>query len=57
MLFLILKNVKDFIYSLVNCLLLALATHTKKIKSFDGKEADRTKCLEVMFVTITNFKK
>ena len=39
------------------CLMLALATPTKKVKSFDGKDEDHTKCLEVMFVTITNFKK
>ena len=36
MLFLLLKNAKDSIYSRVNLLTLALATHTKKIKSFDG---------------------
>ena len=36
MLFLLLKNAKDSSYSSI-CLMLALATHTKKIKSFDGK--------------------
>ena len=37
MLFLLLKNAKDSSYSLVNLFALALATHTKKINSFDGK--------------------
>ena len=36
MLFLLLKNAKDSSYSRVN-LTPALATNTKKIKSFDGK--------------------
>ena len=35
MLFLLLKNAKVIAESI--CLTLALATHTKKIKSFDGK--------------------
>ena len=37
MLFLLLKNAKDSSSAESSCLLLALATHTKKIKSFDGK--------------------
>ena len=39
MLFLLLKNAKDSSSSLAesSCLTLALATHLKKIKSFDGK--------------------
>ena len=46
MLFLLLKNAKDSSLAESSCLTLALATHTKKIKSFDGiKEEDHTKCL------------
>ena len=37
MLFLLLKNAKETILAESSCLTLALATHTKKIKSFDGK--------------------
>ena len=37
MLFLLLKNAKDSSLAESSCLTLALATHTKKIKSFDGK--------------------
>ena len=37
MLFLLLKNIKDSSLTESSCLTLALATHTKKIKSFDGK--------------------
>ena len=37
MLFLLLKNAKDSSLAESRCLTLALATHTKKIKSFDGK--------------------
>ena len=37
MLFLLLKNSKYSILAESSCLTLALATHTKKIKSFDGK--------------------
>ena len=37
MLFLLLKNAKDSSLAEASCLTLALATHTKKIKSFDGK--------------------
>ena len=36
MLFLLLKNAKDLSLAESSCLTLALATHTKKIKSFDG---------------------
>ena len=36
MLFLLLKNAKDSSLTESSCLTLALATHTKKIKSFDG---------------------
>ena len=48
MLFLLLKNAKDSSLAESSCL--TLATHTKKIKSFDGsllmaKEEDHTKCL------------
>ena len=45
MLFLLLKNAKGSSLAKSSCLMLALATHTKKIKSFDGKEEDHTKCL------------
>ena len=37
MLFLLLKNAKDISLAESSCLTLALATHTRKIKSFDGK--------------------
>ena len=37
MLFLLLKNAKNTSLADSSCLTLALATHTKKIKSFDGK--------------------
>ena len=37
MLFLLLKNAKDSSLAESSCLTLALATHTKKIKSFDSK--------------------
>ena len=37
MLFLLLKNAKDSSLAESSCLTLVLATHTKKIKSFDGK--------------------
>ena len=37
MLFLLLKNAKDSSLAASSCLTLALATQTKKIKSFDGK--------------------
>ena len=37
MLFLLLKNVKDSSLAESSCLTLALAEHTKKIMSFDGK--------------------
>ena len=37
MLFLLLKNAKDSSLAEPSCLTLALATHTKKNKSFDGK--------------------
>ena len=37
MLFLLLKNAKNQVMAESICLTLALATHTKKIKSFDGK--------------------
>ena len=36
MLFLLLKNAKDSSLDESSCLTLALATHTKKIKAFDG---------------------
>ena len=36
MLFLLLKNAKDSSLAESSCLTLALATHTKKIKPFDG---------------------
>ena len=45
MLFLLLKNAKDSSLSESNCLALALATHTKKIKSFDGKRGGSHKML------------
>ena len=37
MLFLLLKNVKDSSVAESSCLTLALATHSKNLKSFDGK--------------------
>ena len=37
MLFLLLKNAKESSLAESSRLMLALATHTKKIKSFDGK--------------------
>ena len=37
MLFLLLQNVKDSSSAESSCLTLALATHTKNLKSFDGK--------------------
>ena len=37
MLFLLLKNAKDSSLAESSCFTLALATQTKKIKSFDGK--------------------
>ena len=37
MLFLLLKNVRIQFIAESICLMLALPTHTKKIKSFDGK--------------------
>ena len=57
MLFLLLKNAKDSSLAESSCLTLALATHTKKISLLMANEEDPTKCLYVMFVTITNFKK
>ena len=57
MLFLLLKNAKDSSLAESSCLTLALATHTKKIKSFDGKRGGSHEVTKVMFVTITNFKK
>ena len=57
MLFLHLKNAKDSSLAEPSCLTLALATHTKKIKSFNGKRGGSHVMLKVMFVTITNFKK
>ena len=53
MLFLLLKNAKDSNLAESSCLMLALATHTQKIKSFDGKRGG----LHEMLITITNFKK
>ena len=38
MLFLLLENSKDSSLAESSCLTLALATHTKKIMSFDGKK-------------------
>ena len=43
MLFLLLKNAKDSSLAESSCLTLALATYTKKIKSF--KEEDHAKCV------------
>ena len=67
MLFLLLKNAKDSSLAESSCLTLALATHTKKswhwphiqrkLSLLMAKEEDHTKCLKVMFFTITNFKK
>ena len=57
MLFLLLQNAKDSSLAESICLMLALATHTKKIKSFDGKNRGSHEMLIVMFVTITNFNK
>ena len=40
MLFLLLKNAKDLNLAESSCFMLALATHTTKIKSFDGKRGE-----------------
>ena len=45
MLFLLLKNAKDSSLAESNCLTLALATHIKKIKSFDGSRGGSYKML------------
>ena len=45
MLSLLLKNAKDSSLAESICLRLALATHTKKIKSFDGKKGESHKML------------
>ena len=46
MLFLLLKNAKDSSLAESSCLMLALATHTKKIKlKLMAKGEDHTKCL------------
>ena len=45
MLFLLLKNAKDSSLAESSCLTLALATRTKKIKSFDGKRGGSHKML------------
>ena len=45
MLFLLLKNPIDSSLAESSCLTLALATHTKKIKSFDGKRGESHKML------------
>ena len=45
MLFLLLKNAKDSSLTESSCLTLALATHAKKIKSFDGKKGGSYKML------------
>ena len=45
MLFLLLKNAKDSSLAKSSCLTLALATNTKKIKSFDGKRGGSHKML------------
>ena len=37
MLFLLLKNARDSSFAESSCFTLALATHIKKFKSFDGK--------------------
>ena len=57
MLFLLLKNAKDISLAESSCLTLALATHTRKIKSFDGKRGGSHEMLISHVVTITNFKK
>ena len=45
MLFLLLKNAKDSSLAESSCLMQTLATHTKKIKSFDGKRGGSHKML------------
>ena len=45
MLFLLLKKAKDSSLTKSSCLMLALATHTKKIKSYDGKRGGSHKML------------
>ena len=55
--FLLLKNAKDSSLAELSCLTLAPATHTKKIKSFDGKRGGSHEMLISDVVTITNFKK
>ena len=58
MLFMLLKNqlrIKVIAESI--CLTLALATHTKKIKSFDGTRGGSHEMLISDVCQITNFKK
>ena len=58
MLFLLLKNAKDSSLAESICLTLALRPHIqRKLSLLMAKEEDHTKCLQVMSVTITNFKK
>ena len=45
MLFLLLNSAKDSSLAESSCLTLALASHTKKIKSFDGKRGGSHKML------------
>ena len=45
MLFLLLKNAKDSSLAESSCLMLALATHTKKLSLLIAKEEDQMKCL------------
>ena len=45
MLFLLLKNAKDSSLAESSCLMLALATHAKKIKSFNGQRGGSHKML------------
>ena len=65
MLFLLLKNDKDSKLAESSCLTLALATHTKKIKSFDGKRGGSHEMLisdvchnyqfkKVIFINVTH---
>ena len=51
MLGLLLKNAKDSSLAESSCLILALTTHTKKIKSFNGKRGGSHEML------ISDFKK
>ena len=57
MLFLLLKNAKDSSLAESSCLHWHWPHIQRKLSLLMAKEEDHMKCLYVMFVTITNFKK